>query len=80
MPFAEEPTVMPVEFPKTYILSSQSNLEDTEESEYLFLSLLESSPCAVIEHPWDEGPSLAWHNTHFLWMLDYFNLLVVHLV
>lgn len=46
--FTEELIVMPVAFPKTYILSSQPNLKDTETSKYLFQNLLESSPFAVI--------------------------------
>lgn len=48
VPFTEELTVMPVAFPKTYILPGQPNFKDTEESEYLFQSLLESSLFAII--------------------------------
>lgn len=38
VPFTEELTVMPVAFPKTYILPGQPNFKDAEECEYLFQS------------------------------------------
>lgn len=75
--FTEELIVMPVAFPKTYILSSQPNLKDTETSKYLFQNLLESSPFAVIV-AWRPVSCMAWH-TRFM-HLDYFNLQIVHLV
>ena len=80
VPFTEELIVMPVAFPKTYILSSQPNLKDTEKSKYLFQNLLESSPFAVIERSlaWRPISCMAWH-TSFV-HLDYFNLQIVHLV
>lgn len=36
VPSTEKATVITVAGPKTYILSGQPNLKDTEESEYLF--------------------------------------------